>query len=262
MNWKKILIWAAISIAIVPIIINFVLQIPAITVIVGDNIDWLHFYGSYLGSIIGSIIGAIVTIYVLRKTIKYYRKKDSYQHDMDWLNEFRKICSEYIRPFNSNNIQMILYEMVKDAQKAYYHCGLHINNCMDKDTKMSFIINSMKDADLDNLYKTLNAYHTIYRDSFNDLQKVLCAISNAEQLPNYNKTISFKSLETYELSEDFKVYIIQYSTNGIFTIAQIHNLLSDWFDKQEKSYQYYQSMSGCIREYISLKRIEIENEYK
>ena len=56
--------WWAILIRLgAPVLLNFIIFIPAFSPIVGGSSDWLSFYGSYIGLVIASLI----TLYVLYK---------------------------------------------------------------------------------------------------------------------------------------------------------------------------------------------------
>ncbi len=50
-----------------PVLLNFIIFIPAFSPIVGGSPDWLSFYGSYIGLVIVSLI----TLYVLYKQLQH-----------------------------------------------------------------------------------------------------------------------------------------------------------------------------------------------
>ena len=62
-NWVKKYWIVLVVVVLCPIIVNFVLQIPAFSSIVGNNIDWLSFWGDYLSAIVSSG----VALYILYK---------------------------------------------------------------------------------------------------------------------------------------------------------------------------------------------------
>jgi len=60
--------WWAILIRLgAPVLLNFIIFIPAFSPIVGGSPDWLSFYGSYIGLVIASLI----TLYVLYKQLQH-----------------------------------------------------------------------------------------------------------------------------------------------------------------------------------------------
>lgn len=60
MEWIKKYWWIGLLFLVLPVVINFVLFIPAFTPIVGDNTIWLGFWGSYLGAIISAGVAFVI----------------------------------------------------------------------------------------------------------------------------------------------------------------------------------------------------------
>ena len=52
--------WILVLFLVLPVAMNFLLQIPAFTPIVGDNVTWLGFWGSYLGAIISAGVAFVI----------------------------------------------------------------------------------------------------------------------------------------------------------------------------------------------------------
>ena len=59
-EWVKRYWWIAVLVLVLPVVINFVLQIPAFTPIVGDSESWLSFWGGYLGAIISASVAFVI----------------------------------------------------------------------------------------------------------------------------------------------------------------------------------------------------------
>ena len=55
--------WCIIIIVFAPIAINYLLLIPAIGPVVGNNVHWLSFWGSYLAALIPTV-GAFMILYI------------------------------------------------------------------------------------------------------------------------------------------------------------------------------------------------------
>ena len=93
--------WVLVIIVTAPIVINYVVLLPAIGPIVGDTTDWLSFWGGYLSTIVSAII-AFVILLVQRDGDKEENEKDrglrikvlEYQQQMQWLNDLRKVIKE------------------------------------------------------------------------------------------------------------------------------------------------------------------------
>ena len=59
-NWKIVPIVLVVTV-ITPIIIGFVLNIPAGHLTIGDENSWVGFFGGYIGGIIGGIVALIIS---------------------------------------------------------------------------------------------------------------------------------------------------------------------------------------------------------
>ena len=59
-DWLKKYWWAILIILILPVAINFALLVPAFSPIVGEDTDWLAFWGGYLGAIISAGVAFII----------------------------------------------------------------------------------------------------------------------------------------------------------------------------------------------------------
>ena len=64
--------WAILIILAVPILLNFIVLIPAFLPIVGGSVERLSFHGSYIGSVIASLI----TLYVLYKQLQHNHEEN------------------------------------------------------------------------------------------------------------------------------------------------------------------------------------------
>ena len=77
--------WWAILIRLgAPVLLNFIIFIPAFSPIVGGSPDWLSFYGSYIGLVIASLI----TLYVLYKQLQHnHEDNEKTRRDNQAVNE-------------------------------------------------------------------------------------------------------------------------------------------------------------------------------
>lgn len=75
-------------IIVIPIGVNFLLLIPRFTPIVGNSIDWLRFWSSYLGVIIAIIVPSAVCYYSLKEN----RKARKEQIKKESLQEYKNVC--------------------------------------------------------------------------------------------------------------------------------------------------------------------------
>ena len=101
--------WCVIIIVFAPIVINYLLLIPAIGPVVGEDVHWLSFWGSYLAALIPTV-GAFMILYIQRRDSlgeNEKRRKENeenrnlqinilkYQQEMQWLNEKRDILIDF-----------------------------------------------------------------------------------------------------------------------------------------------------------------------
>ena len=101
-----------------PVIVNYVLLIPAVGPVVGDNIHWLAFWGSYLSSLISALIAFLILL-VQRSDNHIENKRNRqlqinvlrYQQEMQWLNDTRKILIDFAFSTSANDLREILNQM-------------------------------------------------------------------------------------------------------------------------------------------------------
>ena len=95
-DWIKKYWWTVLIILALPTVVNFILLVPAFTTIVGNNADWLSFWGGYLGAIISAGV-AFVILYLQRKDNEKQNEENrtlqinvlKYQQEMQWFNELK-----------------------------------------------------------------------------------------------------------------------------------------------------------------------------
>lgn len=113
--------WAILMVLIAPVLLNFIILIPAFSPVVGGSLDWLSFHGSYIGSVIASLI----TLYVLYKQLQQNERTRQenqtvneknrqlqlnilkYEQEKQWLQEMRSACINNINSYNVNDIREI-----------------------------------------------------------------------------------------------------------------------------------------------------------
>ena len=76
--------WAILMVLFAPVLLNFIILIPAFSPVVGKDTDWLSFHGSYIGSVIASLI----TLYVLYKQLQHnHEENERTRRDNQAINE-------------------------------------------------------------------------------------------------------------------------------------------------------------------------------
>ena len=95
---KGTLIFIILGILIIPIIINYVLLIPIPFnfSIIGSNVDWLSFWGTY----IGGILGAFASFIILYLTLRHNRNEAEIERKSNQLLQLKKDLAERLSDVN------------------------------------------------------------------------------------------------------------------------------------------------------------------
>lgn len=115
--------WAIVIILLAPVLLNFIILIPAFLPIAGDSEEWLSFHGGYIGSVIASLI----TLYVLYKQLQHShaenektRQKNEtvnktnrqlqlnilkYEQSRQWLTELKVRLTDYYTAFSLHDVR-------------------------------------------------------------------------------------------------------------------------------------------------------------
>lgn len=184
--WIKKILWIFLVIIVLPIIINFILLIPTFSPIVGDNIVWLSFWGTYLSAII-STGAAFYILYIQRNDNKTENKtnRDSnktqneanrqlqlnimkYQQQSNWLNKFRDIGLEYCNSLNHNDLILFSNVLWNHPNDAYDMLKPLFDRVVKANTRFLFIRKQEQEAD--ELYKQIEDIYSAYKVVLYDLQ--------------------------------------------------------------------------------------------
>ena len=219
--------------------------------IVGDGTDWLAFFGSY----IGAILGAGVSFFILYKNLEYYTKKDKYRDDIEWLNNFRMICVDYLSTYNLNNVYSILDEMTFDVESAYDHCLSYQKQLINKETMMSLSVIKTKDDELSKLFYELQDFQEHYRSRFSDITKVVFDAMHACIRDNEARYIYEVEL-TSEICDALKSLLASHmDSNGGMYVNVMKGWLWNWMNEMEDECK---AVSEACKHYIVEKAENIE----
>lgn len=106
--------WLILIITVLPVIVNYVLLIPAFGPVVGDSVHWLAFWGSYLTSLVSALI-AFLILFIQRRDNHIENKQNrqlqinvlKYQQEMQWLNEKREIIQQSVLSLHKNDLRLL-----------------------------------------------------------------------------------------------------------------------------------------------------------
>lgn len=175
-HWSEILIVLAVVVAC-PIIINVVLQVPAFVSVVGNNIDWLSFWGDYLSAIVSSG----VALYILYKQYTQNQGENKSnrslqtaiivcQSGMDRLSRFVQASSELISAMNPEAVQRLFYMIYSNSKEYMCEISKIYTDVCNKYYAMALLLDSNK---LDSSFKyTIREKSKEYVETINELQVI------------------------------------------------------------------------------------------
>lgn len=99
--------WIILAVVLAPLIINVLILWPAFFCFVGEDTDWLGFWGAYIGTILSSVIA----FYVLHKQLEQNHAENrnnrelqisilEYQTKSQWLTELKSKMVDYYNAFS------------------------------------------------------------------------------------------------------------------------------------------------------------------
>lgn len=177
--------WCVIIIVFAPIVINYLLLIPAIGPVVGEDVHWLSFWGSYLAALIPTV-GAFMILYIQRRDSlgeNEKRRKENeenrnlqinilkYQQEMQWLNEKRDILIDFALSLSKDDLIELLNKMAGN-QDILPDIKRLLANLIKNDSRVGFMrVSSKTDSFKEYNAKRQFAYKT-HRDALLDFQEI------------------------------------------------------------------------------------------
>lgn len=269
--------WAVLIILVLPIVINFLLMIPAFSPIVGEDTDWLAFWGGYLGAIISAAV-AFIILYIQRKDnerqIKDAQKDNDtqnkanrnlqinilkYQQEQVRLNNFIAVSSKLIASINPMDVKTLCKQLRQDNVPQIEHDLLTCLNSITSIQQEFCLHLSDKDGRQKRLGTDSNKIIARYTDALCDIQNLLTLVS-VSGIPMTHDILKAyaQSPENKRMSANLKTAIVNY------TPAQIENVKLEWMWEgiaislldlvQNESTNLY----NIIDDYVSEERTRIE----
>ena len=167
--------WLLILIVVAPIIINYALLIPAFGPVVGDNVHWLSFWGSYLAALVSFII-----LFIQREDNHKENEQNrqlqinvlKYQQEMQWLNENKDILIDFALTLSKDDL-IELSNKIGEGKDILQDVKVLMGNLVKHDSRVGF----MNVAEETEAYKQFNTKrHSAFyahRDAILDLQPFL-----------------------------------------------------------------------------------------
>lgn len=214
--------WCVIIIVFAPIVINYLLLIPTIGPVVGDDVHWLSFWGSYLAALIPTV-GAFMILYIQRRDSlgeNEKRRKENdenrnlqinilkYQQEMQWLNEKRDILIDCVMSLSRDNL-IELSNKMQTQQFILLDIKHLLERLVRNDSRIGFMRVSTKTQEY-NKFDTIrkNAYEA-YREALLDIQEIAILFLTTDYTIRYSLLESHrqKGLISPRLNSIFSQYI-------------------------------------------------------
>lgn len=208
-EWLKKYWWAVLIILALPIVINFLLLVPAFSPIVGENTDWLSFWGGYLGALVSAGV-AFVILYIQRNDNEAQNDSNrvenekqnkanrdlqlnimQYQQQSLWMSQFREASLEYCYAFNYNDIIMVSNIIWSNPRGAFDMIKSLFDRIATTNAKFSFV--RKHDDKANELACYIDSIYKEYKMTLNNLQWIALYYISVEdhQRRNYRNLCDF-----------------------------------------------------------------------
>lgn len=248
-DWLKKYWWAILIILILPVAINFALLVPAFSPIVGEDTDWLAFWGGYLGALVSAGVAFIILSVQFKQNqdennTNRELQKNVLKHQLktQWLADLKIKLIDYYNAFHYIDLYNICVLMKDRKETDKDFCVKKLHNCWsDKDNAtyhIQMLFSSKTDEIENDFMEMLSEYDTIFYELYTDLTWY-CHIISFEYLKNI-APVEYAKLET----EKFK------QTQNMESSYRIVNII--------EKYDY--KIISCNEQIIN-ERISILEEY-
>lgn len=251
-------LWIVAIILLLPLVVNFILLIPSFTPIVGDNISWLGFWGSYLGAIISASVAFIIL------AIQY--KQNSEENERNRKLQINVIVHQQEQTRLNHIIDMSVKLLADADVSKYYTLCKHLGEESQYSTNMLIDGFSSK---LINRYDELNLYVGLDRTCF--MIRLNLLVSSYDNISidirsiirlfcRSNWMVNIPTLEEFseEVSEEMKFIITKrINSKDYFLHAKdCREIIGDGILLMDKKRL---DMNHHISKYISSERERIDN---
>lgn len=249
-KWTWILVGVII---LIPIVLNWLILLPKLFPIVGNDKIWLSFWGSYIGSIISSLIA----VFILYKQLEQNHSENeanrnlqlnniNYQQQIDWLADMRKACIANIYSYDTNDIIETLNSMQVNNYQAFLQIKKFKSNLAKTDTEVAFLGNN--DIPFRKKFDSKRMeYFKEYESLIDDIKRVVASLINA-------KDKSFESYRLYiinnpETSKDFVDFINKYKIkNELSDVVNLSRAAAEYLDQKPN---YFENIRKITSDYLT-----------
>ena len=174
-NKKGVIVFIGIILAtiLLPFIINWLILQPCKFQFVGNDVDWLSFWGSYIGAIISAGVAFVILAIQYRQSQNENRKNRKlqidvieYQQKRQWLNDLKIKCTQYFDGFDADSLELIVNSFYNEESEENIKKTLKALSDKKNNSSFSFGIMfpppSFLDAEERKILSELNTYSTTY----------------------------------------------------------------------------------------------------
>lgn len=215
--------WILLICLISPIAINYALLIPAFGPVVGTNIDWLAFFGSYIAAIIPAL-GSFIILFIQRKDNHEENKQNrqlqinvlKYQQEMQWLSEKKEILIDFALTLNKNDL-IELSNKIAAKQDILQDVKRLLEKLVKHDSRVGFMTVSAQTDKYKEYNEKRNETFNTFRNTLLDLQEINIIFN----IPDYNQRGAILNirLEQGFIHSGLKDIIAQFPYPGAFLLT-------------------------------------------
>lgn len=234
--------WIVAICLIAPIAINYALLIPAFAPVVGTNIDWLSFFGSYIAAIIPAL-GAFIILFIQREDNHKENEQNrqlqinvlKYQQEMQWLNEKRDILIDFALSLSKDDL-IELSNKIAANQDILSDIKNLLANLVKNDSRVGFMRVSEKTESFKEFNTKRQSAFNTHRDALLDLQEIYILFMRTPVVQRVS--VLHNRLQQGLIHSGLRDIIFSYPLESVFLqqnpveislklIATIPNLLED-----------------------------------
>lgn len=204
--------WVILAVVLAPLIINVFILWPAFFCFVGEDTDWLGFWGAYIGTILSSVIA----FYVLHKQLEQNHTENrnnrelqisilEYQTKSQWLIELKSKMVDFYNAFSQNDITM-LGDCFESYDKKEY-INKEIKRISDKMKNADFAKSLLFPKKIDYMESECLGRLNTYTEEFNALLADLYWLALLYDNDKFRTDHTFRN----ELTQNFKKCTKQHS---------------------------------------------------
>lgn len=258
-NW--IIIVALSLIIALPFILNWVMQWNTRWEYVGDDTDWLQFFGAYLSSVVAFII-LWITYNQNRKENKQNRnlqlKTIKYQQQKDLLNQLNDACIEYVFSFNDLDFQKLCSYATTNRIEIYGFTKSMRERIIKADTRVGFLMQKEKSEYANEYNRARHKYFNDYLSKIEDINKFVYLIHPLETL-TFDKIRDVIGGERWDLTYNFRGHILKSTRFSEYPNDISQAIFSALADYSKSFVRYFEDFREVNRVFIEQEKVRIDN---